>query len=356
MPQAKPWPVFCQDQPSISMCSTRSQLTIPGFLMMRSFACRFLLILLYVGVAPLRAEPSAADFATAIVKLDAVIAPGARTLPTLGSERSGSAVVIDASGLLLTVGYLVLEAEQVLITFADGTTAEAEIIVNDIATGLALLRTDLPVGTSSIVLGDSTRLAVDQDVVVLQHGGTGTAHVATVVSARDFSGSWEYHLDRAFYTVPATRSFSGAALINRDAELVGIGSLLLSDVYSRSDSRSASGNLFIPVEHLRKNFGQLLTGNTTAQNRPWLGVTLNETLPDLEIVRVAEDSPAATAGLQADDAIIALNDVRVYKMADFYKALWNAGVAGDTFELLIARDRNLRQIEVISADRERWFR
>lgn len=317
-----------------------------------------LLILLVLSTSNVlaEAEPTAADFAATVVKLDAVIKDDGRTLATLGKERSGSAVVIDASGLLITVGYLVLEAEQVNITFAGGDTAPADIVVNDTATGLALLRVELPENTSSMTLGDSTVLGVDQDVVVLRHEGTASAHVATIASTRGFSGSWEYHLDRAFYTSPATRSFSGAALVNRDAELVGIGSLLLSDIYPRSDQRTASGNLFIPIEHLRKNFGRLLAGKPTAENRPWLGVTLNEVVPDLQVVRVADDSPAARAGIQSKDSIIALNESRVYKMSDFYQALWDAGKAGVEIELLIARGTAIHRIPVTSANRREWLR
>jgi S1-C subfamily serine protease len=324
---------------------------------MRSFILAAVLSwLCVVPNAHAQSEPGAAEFAAAVVKLDTIIRADARTTETLGSERSGSAVVIDATGLLLTVGYLVLEAEAALVTFADGTTTSAITVVNDAATGLALLRVDLPADYPSMALGNSTALGVDQDVVVLPHGGTGAAHVTTIASARDFSGSWEYHLKRAFYTTPATRAFSGAALVNRDAELVGIGSLLLNDIFPRNDRRSASGNLFIPVEHLRKHFGTLLSGQHTAPGRPWLGVTMNETLPDLNVVRVADESPAANAGLLAGDAIIALNDTRVYQMADFYQALWRTGKAGVEVELLIARDDNIQRITVPTAERESWYR
>lgn len=302
------------------------------------------------------AEPDATRFAAAVVELNTLVKQNARTQATLGSNRSGSAVVIDASGLLVTVGYLVLEASQVDVTFNDGTTRAAEVIVNDQATGLALLRTQLPLGTVSIPLGDSSLIGIDQDVVVLPHGGTDNAHVTRVAGVREFAGSWEYLLGRAFYTSPATRAFSGAALINRDAELVGIGSLLLSDISAGNNSTPVSGNLFIPVEHLREEFGTLLTGRQTAENRPWLGVTLNESIPDLKIARIADDSPAAQADLQVNDAVIALNNKRVYKMADMYQTLWSASNSGTAVELLIEREGQLVTKTVVTADRQKWFK
>jgi S1-C subfamily serine protease len=320
----------------------------------KAVAVIFLLFFCVSGA--LHAEPDASDFAAAVVALESTVKPNARTGATLGSTRSGSAVIIDASGLLVTVGYLVLEAAQVEVTFNDGSRAPAEVVVNDHATGLALLRTQLPEGMVAMALGDSSIVGIDDDAVVLPHGGTANAHVTRIARAREFAGSWEYLLDRAFYTSPATRSFSGAALINRDAELIGIGSLLLSDINADNTSPSVSGNLFIPIEHLRSGFGTLLTGGQTVEKRAWLGVTLNESIPDLKIVRVAEESPAAAAELQVNDAVLAVNSQRVYKMADLYRTLWSAGNSGSNIELLIVREGQVITTTVTTADRHDWLR
>lgn len=302
------------------------------------------------------AEPTATEYALAIVELEARISESGKTVETLGATRRGSAVVIDASGLMVTVGYLVLEAQNVQITFNNGDTAQAEVVANDHESGLALLRASLPDGVGSLALGRSQDIGIDEDVVVLKHGGTDTAHVTRIADTREFSGSWEYYIDRAFYTSPATRNFSGAALLNRDAKLVGIGSLLLSDINAGVGGQPASGNLFIPIEHLSSNLGALLTQGKAAQDkRPWLGVSINESLPDLQVARVASGSPAEIAGIEKDDALLAINNKRLVTMTGFYKALWDTGDAGVEIELLISRAGELKVLTVETTSRDSWL-
>lgn len=302
------------------------------------------------------AEPSASDFALAITELEARVPESGKTVDTLGTTRRGSAVIIDASGLMVTVGYLVLEAESIQVTFNTGQTAQAEVVANDHLTGLALLRTTLPEGVGSITLGRSQDIGVDEDVVVLKHGGTDSAHVTRIATVREFAGSWEYYIDRAFYTSPATRNFSGAALLNRDAKLVGIGSLLLSDINAGAGGQPRSGNLFIPIEHLSARLGELLTqGNSTQDKRPWLGVSLNESLPDLQVARVAAGSPAEFAGIEKDDAVLAINNKRLVTMKGFYQSLWDTGDAGVEVDLLISRGGEIKVITIETTSRDGWL-
>lgn len=318
---------------------------------------RVLIVLLFsvVHLPVASAEPTASEFSRGVVQIESQIYPQGRTVERLGMKRSGSAIVIDSNGLLVTAGYLVTEAQTVMVTFSSGDKAEARVVANDHATGLALLRTSLPQGVVPVALGDSGSIGVDEDVVVLTYGGTERAHVATVADIRGFAGSWEYFLDRAFYTVPETRNFSGAALLNRDAGLIGVGSLLLSDIFAGVPRSSRSGNLFIPIEHLTARLGAMLSNASTTQNRPWIGVTLNESQPDITVVRVARGGPADRSGLQINDTLIALNNKRVATMSGFYEALWNAGEAGVAVELLIARDLEIRKLVLETISRDQWL-
>ena len=327
--------------------------------MSRKFTAVILLVLWGLSTGVL-AESTATQFARSVVKIESAIEPTGRTVAMLGSERSGSGVVLDSTGLIVTVGYLLLEAREILVTFGSDKPVAAEIVVNDHATGLALLTSELPPDIVPLSLGDSALIGIEDDVVVLPHGGTDVAHVTRVADIREFAGSWEYLIDRAIYTAPATRVFSGAALINRDAELIGIGSLLLSNVYSggphaENRAQSVNGNLFIPVEHLQSSMGHFLNGQPSVDARPWLGTILNEAVPDLEIVRVAEESPAAMAGLQQRDKIISINNIRVTTMADFYQQLWD-GQVGDSVDLLIVRQDRVMRVAVSTADRSIWLR
>ena len=324
--------------------------------MNKQFTAVILLVLWGLSTGVL-AEPTATQFARSVVSIESTIEPTGRTVALLGSERSGSGAVVDSTGLIVTAGYLVLEATEVLVTFGNDKPVAAEIVVNDHATGLALLRSELPPEIVPLSLGDSGLIGIEDDVVVLPHGGTDAAHVTRVADIREFAGSWEYLIDRAIYTAPATRAFSGAALINRDAQLIGIGSLLLSNIYTEgahAESR-VNGNLFIPVEHLQRSMGRFLNGQPSVNARPWLGTILNEAVPDLEIVRVAEESPAAVAGLQQRDKIISINNIRVTSMSDFYQQLWDQQM-GDSVDLLIVRQDRVIPVEVTTADRSIWLR
>lgn len=313
------------------------------------------LVLSVVGLSVGGAEPTATEFSRAVVQIESQINPQGRTVERLGLQRNGSAIVIDSNGLLVTAGYLVLEAQTVMVTFSNGDNAEARVVANDHSSGLALLRTSLPQGIVPMALGDSGSIGVDEDVVVLNYGGTERAHVATVADIREFAGSWEYLIDRAFYTVPETRNFSGAALLNRDAGLVGVGSLLLSDIFAGVSRSPRSGNLFIPIEHLTASLGTMLSDPSTTHSRPWIGVTLNESQPDITVVRVAQESPAERSGLQPEDTLIALNNKRVVSMSGFYEALWDAGEAGVAVELLIARNQQIRKLTLDTISREQWL-
>lgn len=313
----------------------------------------FLVLLVF---RPVGAKPSATEYAQAIAKIETTVLKAGKTVATLGATRNGNAVVIDASGLMVTVGYLVVEAQDIQVTFNNGETVPAEVIVNDHVTGLALLRASLPVGIGAIALGQSEYIGVDEDVVVLKHGGTDTAQVTRIAAIKEFAGSWEYYIDRAFYTSPATRNFSGAALLNRDAKLVGIGSLLLSDIGSSVDEQPISGNLFIPIEHLTQKLGSLLAAQPSeGDRRPWLGASIDDKMPDLQVVRVAPGSPAEIAGLTVGDSLIAINGKRVVTKRGFYQALWGAGDPGGNAELMISREGEIILITAQTTSFDAWL-
>ena len=91
----------------------------------------------HVAVPELHADTVPLD---AVVKLSIKTVPEARTAENLGAEREGSGVVIDDTGLILTIGYLILEAESILVVTGDGRVFPASVVAYDHATGFGLLR------------------------------------------------------------------------------------------------------------------------------------------------------------------------------------------------------------------------
>ncbi len=294
-------------------------------------------------------------FFAAIVKIETHALPDARSATTLGAEREGSGIVIARDGLILTIGYLLVEADDVKIVDDRGRSLPARVVAYDHATGLGLVRPIAPLDVVPLKLGDSSKLAEADPVLIVNNGGRGDATRAYVVSRRPFSGNWEYMLDSAIFTSPPTLNWSGAALIGTDGTLLGVGSLILRDA-TDSDSH-LPGNMFVPIETLKPILADLIkTGRRAGPARPWLGVAADEVQGHLVVVRVSPEGPADLAGVQQGDIILAIGGEGVRSQADFYRKLWARGAAGSEIPLRLLQGIDIREVKVRSMDRLDYFR
>lgn len=318
---------------------------------------------LAVAFAAAAETPSAAQdksidaekFFAAIVKVQARALPDARSAATLGPEREGTGIVIGKDGLILTIGYLIIEADQVAVVDDRGRTLPATVVGYDHASGLALLRSIVPLDASPLPLGDSAKLAENDPVLIVNHGGRDDATLAYVVSRRAFTGNWEYLLDKAIFTSPPTLNWSGAALIGKDGSLLGVGSLILRDA-TEADPH-LPGNMFVPVDLLKPILPELVkSGHGPGPARPWLGVAADEVQGRLLVTRVSPDGPAERAGLHVGDIILAVGGSAVHSQAEFYRTLWGRGNAGSEIPLRILQDSDVREVSVHSIDRLDYFR
>jgi S1-C subfamily serine protease len=290
-----------------------------------------------------------------IVRVTTKVPPTARTAGTLGSQREGSGVVIDSNGLVLTIGYIMLEAEQAEIGFADGRKGAATLVAYDHETGFGLLRATEPLGVPPIELGDSSAVEANERVLVASHGGQSMAMAALVVSRRPFAGYWEYLLERAIFTAPPHPAFGGAALISSTGKLLGIGSLIVPD--AAGPQQQVPGNMFIPVNRLKPILAELLdNGRSSAPRRPWLGLYSQEIHGRLFVTRLATDGPAQTAGMQQGDLVVGVGGKAITGLADFYRKVWALGTSGVTVKLDVLRGTNITPISIKSGDRYQWLR
>ncbi len=314
-----------------------------------------LLLIPAAGGAQEQEPPPGVDkLLSAVVGVRARVPADARTAAALGTERTGSGVVIDANGLIVTIGYLILEATRVEVLAGEGRLLPAEILAYDHETGFGLLRASEPVDVAPMTLGDSSRLGKGDQLLVSSFGGRLAARPAVLVSRRDFAGYWEYLLEDAIFTAPPYPLFGGAALVDSAGELVGIGSLVVPDAYPGDEP--LAGNMFVPVDRLKGVLGDLLTAGRSPALRPWLGVYLSEVDSLLIVQRLAADGPAAGAGVQPGDIILGVGGQPVASMADFYRKLWAVGAPGDKVPLTILKGAQMHEVSVTSRDRYDWLR
>jgi S1-C subfamily serine protease len=290
--------------------------------------------------------------ALSVVKVNARAVPDARSISTLGPRREGTGVVLDDKGLVLTIGYLILEAETVELSTADGRAYPATVVGYDHVTGFGLLRSLRPLPIAPVQIGQSSAVADREPVLIVGFDGVAPA---VVVSRRRFVGYWEYLLDEAIYTAPATVNWSGAALLNRERKLLGIGSLAVND--APGPGSDVPGNLFVPIDLLKPLLGDLVAhGKSSAPARPWLGLQTQEVQGNVIVTRVSPDSPADRAALRAGDVIVSIGGQVIKGQADFYTQLWARGAAGVEVPLDVLRGGRIQGVTVRSIDRNSYYR
>jgi S1-C subfamily serine protease len=312
------------------------------------------LLALPAGWGEARAAPR--DLLKAVVGVHAEVPGEARTADTLGRERQGTGVVIDGSGLVLTIGYLVVEAVAVDLRDAGGHRIPADVVAYDHETGFGLLRATAWLDAVPVPLGDSGTVEVGQPLLVLSNMAGLDASQTKLVDRREFAGYWEYLLEDALFTTPPHAAFGGAALIDAGGRLVGIGSLGVPD--AAGPGLPSPGNMFVPIDALKPLLGDLLTlGRRDGPGRPWLGLTSREVGGKVLVARVAEGAPAAQAGIAPGDVILGVGGQPISGLADFYRKVWGTGDPGVQVPLqVIRRGGAATTVHVTSTDRLRWLR
>jgi len=298
----------------------------------------------------------AEHFFEAIVKVQTRAVPDARSNATLGSEREGTGIVIGEDGLVLTIGYLIVEADEVSLVDQQGKSIPARVVAYDHATGLGLVRAVAPLSAPALPLGDSAKLAAREPVMIVNHSGVDDVTLAYVVSTRPFTGNWEYLLEQAIFTSPPTMNWSGAALVSRDFKLVGVGSLIVREASSAGDA-SLPGNMFVPIDALKPILPDLVrTGRRADPPRPWLGVAADEIQGRLMVSRVSPDGPGDQAGIKVGDIILGVGGDGVRTQAEFYRKVWGRGAAGADIPLRVLQGVDVKELAVHSMDRVEYFR
>jgi len=289
-----------------------------------------------------------------VVQVRSEIPEDAFTASILGTERLGNGVVIGNDGLILTIGYLVTEARSIWLTTNSGAVVAGYPLAYDQATGFGLVQPLGHLDAPSLPRGSAANAKPGDDVVVMGHGGREHALRAKIVAKREFAGYWEYVLDEALYTAPAHPQWGGAAIVNVEGRLLGIGSLLVQEVL---DGQQIQGNMAVPIDVLEPILESMQrTGRSGTPARPWLGMYTTEVSGQLVVAGLADGGPAESAGIKVRDMVIAVDGERPATLAELFRAVWSRGPVGTEVTITVARGAQRLQFRVRGADRNDYLK
>jgi S1-C subfamily serine protease len=292
---------------------------------------------------------------TGVLGLHATIPEDAFTAGTLGAERAGSGVLIRKDGLVLTIGYLITEAETIWLTSSVGGAVPGHVVGYDQETGFGLVQALGRLDVPALEIGTRARVGAGDRTILAAEGGRRHAVAATVVARQEFAGHWEYLLDRAIFTAPAHPFWGGAALIGGDGNLIGIGSLHVQNSSGRELRRDV--NMVVPIDLLPEILDDLLTyGRVNRPPRPWLGLYATEVEDAIVVAGLSERGPASKTMLRPGDRIVAVRDEPISSLASLWRRVWASGAAGSEVVLQVARDKETMKVRIHSADRTRLMK
>jgi S1-C subfamily serine protease len=307
------------------------------------------LVFAFDATAAQAQSPTLEQLLSGVVHIKTHITPDGRTTENLGREREGTGIVIDDNGLVLTIGYLMVEAISAEIITNDGRTVGAHVVGYDNESGFGLLQTAMPLKVRALKMGTAADINSGDRAVVASYGGPAGLLPVHVVAKREFAGSWEYLLDEAIFTAPPHPAWSGAALIGHDGKLIGIGSLQLSDTSGKGDD--VGGNMFVPIDRLAPILADLISDGRPAVSHPWLGLSTSDVGGRLVVSRVAPGAPAEKAGVRRGDVIVGVAGETPKNLPDFYRKVWAQGRAGVDVPLEVLQNHERRSLQVHSINR-----
>ena len=284
-----------------------------------------------------------------VVLVHTEISEDAFTATMLGTERIGHGTVIREDGLVLTIGYLITEADTIWLTTYDGAVVQGHALAYDQVTGFGLILPLGPLNVAPMARGSAATVSVDDRVVVIGHGGIEHSLAAKIIARREYAGYWEYLVEDALFTSPPHPQWGGTALVGLDGRLMGIGSMILQESV---DDNTFDANMFVPIDLLEPILDDMVRlGRPARPARPWLGMYATPMEGHLVVYRLTQDGPAHRAGLRLGDVVLEVAGQPVTELGEMFRKVWSVGPAGADIPMTVARGRGTSMVHVRSADR-----
>jgi S1-C subfamily serine protease len=310
---------------------------------------------------PTSAQPKPEDYGydlerafASVVGVRATVPSDAYTAETLGTERAGNGVFIR-DGLVLTIGYLITEADTIWLNLSDGRSVPGHVLGYDQETGFGLVQALAKLDVPALEIGQSAAASIGERVVVAGAGGRRHSVAARIVAKQEFAGYWEYVLDEAIFTAPSHPNWGGTALIGPSGHLIGIGSLQLQHAVEKGQAENI--NMIVPIDLLNPIVDDLMKfGSRNAPPRPWLGLYATEVDNRLVVVGLADRGPAKKADIRMGDVVLSVAGKEVNDLASFFRRVWAQGQAGVDVPISLYRDGETMDLRVKSSERNRFLK
>lgn len=280
----------------------------------------------------------------ASVDLTARVPSGHPSARNLGTERMGSGTIVESTGTILTVNYVVNGAEAITVTLSDGKQYPGRLTAQDFDTGLALVKID---ATNLPFLRPAESVSLGQPAFMIASSGQNNRRVSdgNVTSLEGYDGQWEYLLKRSIRVSAFNPGFGGGTLADSRGRLLGVVSLNLNEI--------GKFTLAIPVEYYLRDAEELRRFGRVQSRppRPWLGLYPQALGSHIVITGVTPSGPAEAAGLKQGDIILTVEEQEVQTRPQLYREVWKKK-AGDLITFHVIRGDDTLNIQI--ASRDRW--
>jgi S1-C subfamily serine protease len=260
----------------------------------------------------------------------------------LGTDRRGTGALVSADGVIVTVNYMIMGAQDVIVTFASGEQVPGRVIARDFTTSLGLVKiggTRLP----HLDVVSSQTAALGQDIFMISSMGAEKrcADTGIITYLGPFDAAWEFVLERCVCVTASALNIglSGGPIVNSRGQLLAVSYLNFGDLV-----RPILG---IPGECFLSGRDELVRHGHRVSTPPrlWLGL-LSYTLRDhVVIAGVMPGSPGEKAGIRQGDLVLSADGLEIHERKALYDAI-NRHRPGEQMRLKIMRNNQVHDLAI----------